>query len=191
MSNALRRPMTLDEFIAWEERQELRYEFDGFQPVAMTGGSYAHDAVSTNLAIVVGGRLRGTRCRLHGSTLKVLAKGRVRYLDAFVTCQSYGNADRFARDPVVIFEVPSPSTARTDRIDKVREYTALSSLQRYVLLEQDRVAATVMERQGAGWVTTVLTDDAALPMPEIGLELLLAELYEGVDLAPGQTDDAA
>ena len=191
MSNASRKPMTLGDFLAWEERQEPRYEFDGFQPVAMTGGSYAHDAVSINLAVVVGGRLRGTRCRLHGSNLKVLAEGRVRYPDAFVTCQSYGNADKFARDPVVIFEVLSPSTAGTDRIDKVREYTALPSLRRYVLLEQDRVAATVWERQGTGWVASVLTDAAVLPMPEIGVELSLAELHEGVDLTAGPTDDPA
>ena len=37
MNVALRKPMSLAEFLAWEERQELRYEFDGFQPVAMTG----------------------------------------------------------------------------------------------------------------------------------------------------------
>ena len=191
MSNALREPMTLDEFLAWEERQELRHEFDGFQPVATTGGSYAHDAVSMNLAAALVSRLRGTPCRAHGSNLKVSAEGRVRYPDAFVTCQSYGNADKFARDPVVIFEVLSPSTAGTDRIDKVREYTALSSLRRYVLLEQDRVAATVWERQGTGWVASVLTDAAVLPMPEIGVELSLAELHEGVDLTAGPTDDPA
>jgi hypothetical protein len=39
MSIAQRRPMTVDEFLAWERRQELRYEFDGFAPVAMTGGT--------------------------------------------------------------------------------------------------------------------------------------------------------
>jgi hypothetical protein len=38
-------PMTLAEFLAWEERQELRYEFDGFAPVALTGGTRAHDAI--------------------------------------------------------------------------------------------------------------------------------------------------
>ena len=191
MSNASRKPMTLGDFLAWEERQEPRYEFDGFQPVAMTGGSYAHDAVSMNLAAALVSRLRGTPCRAHGSNLKVSAEGRVRYPDAFVTCQSYGNADKFARDPVVIFEVLSPSTAGTDRIDKVREYTALPSLRRYVLLEQDRVAATVWERQGTGWVASVLTDAAVLPMPEIGVELSLAELHEGVDLTAGPTDDPA
>ena len=40
MNVALRKPMTLEAFLAWEERQELRYEFDGFQPVAMTGGTF-------------------------------------------------------------------------------------------------------------------------------------------------------
>ena len=29
MNLAVRKPMTLAEFLAWEERQEQRYEFDG------------------------------------------------------------------------------------------------------------------------------------------------------------------
>ena len=33
--------MSLEEFLAWEERQELRWEFDGFVPMAMTGGTAA------------------------------------------------------------------------------------------------------------------------------------------------------
>lgn len=35
-------PMTREQFLAWKVRRELRYEFDGFQPVAMTGGTVAH-----------------------------------------------------------------------------------------------------------------------------------------------------
>lgn len=42
MNLALRKPMSLAEFLAWEERQELKYEFDGVGPVAMTGGTLAH-----------------------------------------------------------------------------------------------------------------------------------------------------
>ena len=33
------KPLTVDEFLAWERAQDLRYEFDGTQPVAMTGGT--------------------------------------------------------------------------------------------------------------------------------------------------------
>jgi hypothetical protein len=37
MNIALRKSMGVDAFLDWEKRQELRYEFDGFQPTAMTG----------------------------------------------------------------------------------------------------------------------------------------------------------
>lgn len=195
MSTILRQPMTLGEFLAWDERQELRHEFNGVRPTPMLGpmlgDTYAHDVAATNLKAALGTRLRGTPCRLHGPQLKISAGDRVRYADAFVSCQPYANTDTFARDPVVIFEVLEPDTAGMDRIEKMREYTALPSLRRYVLLEQDRVAATVRERGNAGWATTVLTDAAALLMPEIGIELPLAELYEGVDLTAGPVDDEA
>ena len=40
MNVALRKPrMTREEFFAWAQIQGARYEFDGFQPVAMTGAS--------------------------------------------------------------------------------------------------------------------------------------------------------
>ncbi len=65
MSAALKqRAMTVEAFLAWEERQPIRYEFDGMQPVAMAGGSLAHSAIGLNLAIALGGGLRGKPCRL-------------------------------------------------------------------------------------------------------------------------------
>src|SRR5690242_18625175 len=86
MSIALRKPMTLQAFLDWEERQELRYEFDGFETVAMTGGTSAHSAIQVNIALAVGGRLRGKPCRLFNSDLKIQAAGSIRYPDAFVVC---------------------------------------------------------------------------------------------------------
>ncbi len=55
MKLALRKPMTLEEFLAWEEGQPLRYEFDGFQPVAMTGGTFIHAAIQRNLLFALRG----------------------------------------------------------------------------------------------------------------------------------------
>ncbi len=54
MSLALRKPMTLPEFLQWEERQELKYEFDGFAPVAMVGITAAHSRIQRNLTLSVG-----------------------------------------------------------------------------------------------------------------------------------------
>ncbi|MGA3005100.1 MAG: hypothetical protein ABSE20_25600 [Acetobacteraceae bacterium] len=75
MSVAAQTPMTLAEFLAWEERQELRYEFDGFEPVAMTGGTIAHDQITFDLRTALAARLTGKRCRALGPNVKIIVDG--------------------------------------------------------------------------------------------------------------------
>ena len=55
MSVAPRQPTRLEAFLAWEEQQELRWEFDGFEPVAMTGGTAEHSAIQRNLYRLLSG----------------------------------------------------------------------------------------------------------------------------------------
>jgi hypothetical protein len=59
MSNAPRKPMTIEEFLAREAQQPLRYEFDGYQPMAMAGGTEQHSIIQGNL----GCRTCGTATR--------------------------------------------------------------------------------------------------------------------------------
>jgi Uma2 family endonuclease len=183
MSVAHRQPMTVAEFLDWEERQELRWEFDGFQPVAMTGGTVAHEAIGGNIRFALQGRLPGSRCRAFGPTLKIEVAGRIRYPDAFVVCSPVPPRDTVVRDPVVVFEVLSESTSRTDRIEKLREYGATPSIRRYVILEQDAIAAMVFVRRGADLVAETLTAGDTLRMPEIDVEVPMAEFYTGIDLS--------
>ena len=170
--------MTVDEFLAWEERQEIKY---GFAPVAMPGGTRVHAPIQRHLAISIGGRLRGRPCQFYGSDLRIRVVGRVRYPDGIVVCTGDSNASTSVDDPVVIFEVLSDSTARTDVGAKNREYEATPSVQRYVVLEQDEIAGTMFERVNGDWVGHILQPDAILRMPEIGIELPLAEVYAGVE----------
>jgi Uma2 family endonuclease len=181
MNLAAPKPMTLAEFLKWEERQDLRYEFDGSAPVAMAGGSLAHAAIQRNLALALGSRLRGKPCQFFGSDLKLqAAETSSRYPDGMVICSGLDPTLKIIRNPVVIFEVLSPSTAAADRIVKAREYQATPSVQRYVMLEQARIGATVHVRAVDGWNVLVLKDDDTLDLPEIGLAISLAEFYEGL-----------
>jgi Uma2 family endonuclease len=118
--------------------------------------------------------------------LKIEVAGRIRYPDAFVVCANSPMKATVARDPVVVFEVLSEGTSRTDRIEKLREYGATPSIQRYVILEQDAIAATVYVRKGADLVVETLTEADTLRMPEIEVEVPMAEFYSGIDL----TDEA-
>jgi hypothetical protein len=91
------------------------------------------------------------------------------------------NASALVDDPVVILKVLSDSTARTDIGAKNREYEATPSVQRYVVLEQELVAGTMFERMNGDWIGRLLRPDSILRMPEIGIEVPIRELYQGVE----------
>ena len=144
MNLALRKPMTLAEFLEWEERQPLRYEFDGVGPVAMAGGSVRHAQIQRNFAFALTARLRGKPCQFLGSDLKIQTEeDHARYPDGIVICSPLTGSETIVDAPVVIFEVLSPSTTHTDRFVKAREYQRMPSVQRYVMLEQDSINAVV------------------------------------------------
>jgi Uma2 family endonuclease len=85
---------------------------------------------------------------------------------------------------VVVFEVLSATSGRTDRIEKLREYQAVPSIRRYVILESTSVGLVVHARLNGNdpWIANPLTEGDVLHMPEIGIEIPIAEFYEGTDL---------
>jgi Uma2 family endonuclease len=181
MNVTLRTPMTVEQFLAWEERQELRYEFDGVRSAAMTGGTFNHDAIQINLVTALHARLRGKRCRVHGSSLKIRVMGSIRYPDACVSCTQASPDSTVLSEPVVIFEVLSKSTAYTDRTVKNREYAGTDSVRRYVMLEQRAAVGTMFSRAADGaWTGQMIGPDTVIAMPEIGIDLPMADIYADV-----------
>jgi Uma2 family endonuclease len=174
--------MTLAQFLAWEERQEPLYEFDGFQPVAMTGRTIAHDQITFDLRKALDARLAGKPCRPHGPNVKVIVDGRVRYPDAFIVCSPVSQRATVADNPVVVFEVLSEGNPGKDLIEKNHEYRATPSIQRYVILEQTSAAAMAFVRRGEDWLTEIIRgNDAAIRLPEAGIEVPLAEVYANIE----------
>ena len=186
MNIALRKPrMTREQFFAWAQARDERYEFDGFEPVAMTGGTVNHNRIAHNLAFALRTRLRGSGCEPLGLDAGVATTGdTVRYPDALVTCTKTPGAAHLVEGVVVVFEVLSPTSGRTDRIVKVREYRAVPSIRRYVILEHTSIGLTVLERASGdeAWRATALTAEDTLRMPEIGIEIPVADFYHDVDL---------
>ena len=192
MSVTIRVPtMTRDQFFDWAEAQGARHEFDGFEPVTMTGGNLNPNRIAFNIHRTLHSRLKGSGCEPLGLDAGVATIGdSVRYPDAVVTCSPTQGGSRLVPNPVVVFEVISPTSGHVERIVKVREYAAVDSIRRYVIVESASIGLTVHERQAAGqkWtVTTVMADDL-LPLSEIGVEIPVAEIYENVDLAPSGSE---
>ena len=183
MSAALH-PMTAPEFLAWAESQPARHEFDGTRPVAMTGGDLGHSRLIRNISRALASRLAGSHCEPLGPDAAVATIGdAIRYPDAVVTCTPFSDRDRLVPDPVIVFEVVSPSSVRTDRVTKLHEYQAVPSIRRYIIVEPAIAALTVLSRDHAGeaFRASGLSDTDILRLPEIGIEIPVAELYAGLD----------
>ncbi len=184
MSQPQHLPMTPEDYLAREARQEFKWEFDGVQPVARVGGTKAHSVVRMNLTTALTNRLAGKPCQPYGDEMKVRIGSKYRYSDALVSCTEFANSDTVAAAPVVIFEILSPSTSDTDKTAKLAEYLSLPSVQRYVMLEQNRIFATIVTRTSDGWGLALAAEGGTLAMPEIGIEVPMAELYNRLTFPP-------
>ena len=195
MNIALRKPrMSREDFFVWAEAQNERFEFDGFAPVAMTGGNNRHSLISLNVQAARRSYLSGKPCRPLGPDAGLRTIGdAVRYPDALVTCSKFDELAREVPGVVVVFEVLSPTSGHVDRIVKLLEYRAVASIRRYVIVEYASAAVTVHARAeaGADWTTTALTGEGSLDLPEIGITVPVADLYRGTELEPVSSPDAA
>ena len=177
MNVVLHEPWTVERFLAWEDTQEGKHEFDGAQPVPMTGGSRRHQRIVFNLIRLLVDAIDPQRFDVV-QEMRLNTGGQVRYPDVSVVAGRIPDTTQTIHDAVVLFEVLSDDTADTDRGQKRADYARLPSLRRYVLLEQDRVAATVLVRTGDGWADAPV--GALLDLPDLGVSLALAAAYQGV-----------
>ncbi len=194
MSTALREPhMTREQFFAGAQANGDRWEFDGFEPVAMPGGTVNHGRINQNLHAALRSRLQGSGCESLGPDAGLATIGNaVRYPDALVTCAKVPGDAHVVPEVVVVFEVLSPTAGRIDRIIKLREYRAVPSIRRYVILEHASIGLSAFARDNADeeWTATALTAEDTLQLPELAAEIPVAAFYEGIEL-PTPADDEA
>ncbi len=177
--------LTVEDYLAWEDAQPERHEYIGGTIYAMGGGTTAHAAIATNALISLGSQLRGKRCRPYGSDLKIRVQypthTRFYYPDLTIACTDGPSKSVFHDQPVIIIEVISESTRRTDELEKRDAYQTIPSLRVYLLLSQEKAEAVVWRRGDQGFAREVHSGlGAVVALPEIGASLPLAEAYETV-----------
>jgi Uma2 family endonuclease len=181
-SAALKAPTTLDEFLAWENEQDDRYEFlDGLVRM-MTGGTEDHDRLSVNLIALLRNALRGGPRSVHASNLKVVSRAgnASMYPELFVRCGPREGKRTRIEDAVVAVEVLSPRTAKDDLTRKRRAYTLLPTMRVVVYASQDEPRLDLARRRAEGGFEDEVVEglDGVLDLPEIGVRLAMAEIYE-------------
>lgn len=181
------KPLTVEEYLSFEEPSSVRHEYVGGELYALAGATDRHNRLAMNISGHLWSAARGGPCRVYGSDMRLrAAEDLFYYPDVTVVCDEQDTEEMYKTSPCVAVEVLSPSTASTDRREKVLAYRRLPSLKAYVIVYRDEVHVERHYRdpQGAWWHAEVVSDGRVpFPCPEI--ELTLAEIYEG--LAPPST----
>ena len=180
--------LTEEQYLAIERAAEFKSEFLDGVMYAMSGGSPRHADLHGNIYAELRTMLRGGQCKAFNSDLRVRVSGRMyAYPDVSVVCGKPLLADDqkdVLLNPIVIFEVLSPSTELYDRGVKLQLYRTIPSLREYILVDQNKARIEQYIYQDAS--TWTLRDhqglDAELKLDSIGAALPLHLIYDGVEL---------
>ena len=188
---ALRR-MTEDEFFAWGERQEDRYEFvDGIPVRMMSGASRRHDQIVVNVLLSLGNQLRGGPCRpFTADTAVATLAGRLRRPDVGVECGARQDESYKAGEPRLVVEVLSPSTREFNLFGKLDEYKAVPSLDAILLVDPNAPQCLLWAREADGsWAHRPYDGlEQLIDLPALGVALPLAEIYADLAFPPRLPD---
>lgn len=195
MSAVPKRKLTVEEYLAIEEKAEFKSEFyDGEMfPLyrgadAMAGASRRHNYAKENLSVELGSRLRQGPCRTLSSDQRVRTPNTnlYTYPDIVVICGEPEYDGETLLNPQVIVEVLSDSTANYDRDTKFRHYQQIAALREYVLVSQTEPVIDRFVRQDDGsWsLTTFAGIDETFTLTTVPVAVPLADVYRGISFEP-------
>ncbi|MBA3843541.1 MAG: Uma2 family endonuclease [Actinobacteria bacterium] len=167
-------PMSLADYLTFEELSEARHELLRGQVRLMSGGTERHDLLvnAINVQLVQG--LRGGPCRVFPHNRKLLtADGNIYYPDILVNCASAADR-RYENDAVLVIEVLSPSNTRDELDDKLEHYLGLPSIRVYMTVDPESGAVTIYERHDLGWRSRMATRRADVKVEGFALDLAQA-----------------
>jgi Uma2 family endonuclease len=186
MASEPRQRLTLQEYLTLERQSETKSDYLNGEMFAMTGASRPHNLICLNVAASLHAQLRTRSCEVYNSDMRVRTPDDLfTYPDVVAVCGEPQFDDSeldTLLNPTFIVEVLSKSTEVYDRLTKLDQYRAISSLAEILLIAQDRPHVEHWLRQGDGlWLLEEVDDlGRTLDLPSIGCRLSLEEIYQRV-----------
>jgi Uma2 family endonuclease len=172
--------LTIEDYLEGELHSEFRHEYIDGQVYAMAGASSNHNRIVANLSRELGNHLRHSSCEPFASDMKVQIESHFYYPDVLVVCDHQSNDYGVTDSPLIIVEVLSKATRKIDHTLKRKAYQRLSSLQEYVLIEQDFVDVEICRRANH-WQSEHYFLGDSVYFQSLDLTLPVTTLYERVD----------
>ncbi len=176
--------LTPDDYLAIEEKAEFKSEYHKGEMFAMSGASWHHNLLTSEILFLLKQQLRGDSCAAVASDMRVRVSttGLYTYPDVVIVCGKPQLERDTLLNPTLIVEVLSPSTEGYDRGRKFDHYQRIESLAEFVTVAQEHVQVLVHTRQSDGrWLISSATSlEANVELASIGCTIPLGKLYQQV-----------
>lgn len=176
--------ITPEEYLAGERGAEVRHEYVDGSIYSMSGESRRHNRLSFRIARLFEEHLEDTVCEVYFEAVHLQTNTRTYYYpDVLVTCETEKDDDKYVvRFPCLIVEVLSPSTASTDKREKLLAYKMIDSVREYAIVWQDEKRVELHRRQDeTNWLTFFFTQDAdEIEFASVNFQTSVAEIYRGI-----------
>lgn len=135
-SKRLENLITYEQYIILEQECEGKNELVNGIIYAMTGGTVAHDRIKSNIIQELGVYFKNSDCYMAAgdTNLKIESSENGYYPDSMLLCGNQEN-ELFVTHPIIVIEVLSKSTRRTDLTEKVQAYLSIPSLKYYLIFD--------------------------------------------------------
>jgi Uma2 family endonuclease len=174
--------MTVEEYIAFEEKSETRHEFINGQLYEMPGTTDQHNDICFSITALLKRLIRATPLRAYMESVKVRIKNDKDYTypDVFVTDDRDANSPVIKRYPSVIIEVLSDGTRVYDKTDKFIRYQKIESLKHYLTVEPDKTLVECYTKQADdSWEVETFTNiSETILLSALNIQLPLRDIYE-------------
>lgn len=188
--------ISVEEYLATEASSPVKREYIAGRVFAMAGTSVRHNRIAGNLFALLHARLQDGPCQLFFADVKLRIPYHrddlFYYPDLMVCCDPRDAHSHYREHPCLLIEVLSDSTRGIDTREKFVAYTQIASLQGYLIVDQDRIGASLLRREQDWERERYEAEDARLLLPCAGgIEIGLTEVYAGVDWSSPADRDAA
>ncbi|MDX1937191.1 MAG: Uma2 family endonuclease [Flavihumibacter sp.] len=175
------------QYLSEERKAVVKHEYYQGEVFVMSGASFNHNKIFSNLFIELGLLLKGKKCQPYGSDLRVHVKENSLYTypDIVLICEDplfTDDENDTITNPTVIIEILSKSTERYDRIEKFALYRSISGLKEYILVDSRKLRVEhYLKTDDNKWLLTEFSKvTEQLSFPSIGSAISLSAIYDGI-----------
>jgi len=184
--------MTVEEYFQLEENDpDTRYEYIDGHVYAMAGGTANHDTIKSNIQRILWNLLRGSKCRVYSSDMKVyISDTRYFHPDVIVTCDPRDRGTIQAiQSPRLVVEVLSPTTELTDRTWKLKNYRTHPTIEEYVLVDSRSLKIEIYHKEQNKWIYDAFEDNDEISLSSLGTHFPLADACIDVEFEEAPSEE--